>query len=486
MKTMTQNKFSPKAFCRFFLLLGICLAVFLSAGCAKENTAGSVLTDSRIAYIGSAGLYSAEMTGENNQKLVSGNTLSSPLFSGDGTALAYLNGKDLYAYDFNAKKSALLLTAANSYCAGADSSFYASSPTEGLRLIENQGAKKTVLLTPLGVGLRSEQTDPPSTDSSVIKQGPGPIKSAQVSQLLASDLSEGRNLEYNNLTPSPDFKHLAFNIYVRNENMAYSGGLWIMDTATGEFTLAATGKKSADAEIGPDPCPGKFSPDGKTLFVWLRPASASLSADGVDYGLYDLASKKLTSASPADKSLSSVALAYDENVSFYDTGSFALLAGGDRMMDSGKSLQMVSYTASSIKEEGIPTGKLIPAMPNLSKDAKSLYFAAFSGQGPTSSAQIHPIKRQLYVYSNGNITSLTNDTTYLCESPHLLNDNAHLLFGRINNKTNEMGLWLINTDGSKAQQLANWPMPNESSELYNDYYGRGNWDGLMAFYDATR
>jgi len=480
---------ATKKFYHLFLIISLCLAVSFSAGCSKDNPTGdgdSTLAASRIAYISADGLYSVDMTGENAQQLVDGEKLSSPLFSSDGTALAYKDGQDLYAYDFAARKSSLLLTAANSYSAGAASSFYASSAEEGLLRIENQGAKKTVLLTPLGVG--NGQTDSSTTDSSAVKQGPGPIKSTQISQILATDMSEGSYLEYRNLTTSPDFSHLAFNIYITDGSTAYSGGVWIMDTATEEFTLAVEGKKSTESEIGSDPEPGKFSPDGKTLFVWQRTASASLSADGVSYGLYDLASKKLTLSSSLPKSNPADALAYNENVSFSEEGSFALLAGGNRDMDMGKLLQIVTYNASSIEAEGIYTGELVPAMPNLSKDAKSLYFAAFTGQDPALSVvpeYEYPLQRQLYVYSGREITALTDDAAYRVEAPHLLKDNAHLLFGRINNQTDEMSLWLMATDGSEAKQLAAWPMPDESRWLYNDYYGRGDWDGMVAYYDAT-
>jgi|GEM_PF-5522334 len=458
-----------KKFYHFLLILGVCLTVAISAGCAKDNPGeASSLADSHIAYIGADGLYASNMEGENAQQLVAGNNLSFPLFSGNGTALAYLADKDLYAYDFNTDKTVLLLAGANSYCAGASSSFYASSPTEGLLLIEDMGTKKTVLLTTSGATEDQSQ--------------------ASKSTFPSFDIEEGSYLEYNNLTPSPDFSRLAFNIYIRNGDMAYSGGTWVMDTATGEFSLAVEGKKSTESEIGTDPQPSKFSPDGKTLFVWLRPASASISADGVPYGLYDLATKKLTPSSSLDESTPSQALAYNENVSFSQVGSFALLAGTSRMMYETKYLQIINYTASSLDAKGIPTENLIPAMPNLSKDGQKLYFAAFTGQDPLASsvpAYEYPLQRQLYAYSREEIKALTNDTTYRCEAPHLLNDNTHLFFGRINNETNEMSLWLINTEGSEAKQLASWPMPDEASMLYNDYYGRGNWDGMIAYYDAT-
>lgn len=462
----------PKKFYRLLPVIGICLAVGLCAGCAKDNNTGgevSALAKSKIAYIGDSGLYATDMEGKNASQLIAGNNLYQPVFSGDGTALAYLNGKDLYAYDFSEGKAVFLLTSAGSYCTGAASSFYASSPEEGLLLLEDMGTKKTVLLTPLGAG--SDQS--PASQSS----------------FPAFDMRKGSYLEYRNLTPSPDFAHLAFNIYITDGNTAYSGGIWLMDTATGEFTQVLAGEKSTESAIGTDPEPGKFSPDGKTLFVWERPASASLSADGVSYGLYDLDSKVFRSLSDRSIGGEQLALAYNENVSFSDVGSFALLEGGNRDMDRGKYLQLITYTPSSLKAEGIPLGQLIPAMPNLSSDAQNLYFAAFVGQDPLSSAMPdyeYPLQRQLYAYAGGEITALTDDELYRVEAPHLLNDNAHLLFGRINNETDEMSLWLIATDGSGAEQLAAWPMPNEGSNLYNDYYYRGNWDNMIAYYDATK
>ena len=148
------------------------------------------------------------------------------------------------------------------------------------------------------------------------------------------------------------------------------------------------------------------------------------------------------------------------------------------------------YTLNEIEQEG-----LVPAMPQLSPDGKTLYFAAISKNDLTEEYNDnYPSKRQLYSIQLNNsrkISQITTDKNYRNENPLLLKSEELLIFGRANAEPSDgkMEIWVVNLKNRKETKLVEWKEPEETNMWmaykYDDFYGRGSWEGILAIYDGT-
>lgn len=296
--------------------------------------------------------------------------------------------------------------------------------------------------------------------------------------------------------PSPDFHYLAYDVRVKDDRTDnrpegfgpyYSGGLYILNCKTGKAAMVVEPIRATENWLGNDPEPGPWSPDVKTLWVWDKPQSGSLTADGVNGFFYHADTGQRTE-------YKSMLLAYNENISYSREGTAAMLAGAGREMFSDKSVDLVTdYSGSAAKSqevEAIAEKGLVPAMPQLSADGSTLYFAG----ADRKTIGAYPLKRQLYSLKldpSQELRQITFDPEYRNENPILLKNQKDLIFGRANAKAydGKMEIWMASVDGKNEIKLAEWTEPENTDqwgpERYNDYYGRGNWSSIFTIYDAT-
>ena len=102
---------------------------------------------SKVAYAAEDGLYCTNMDDGKAALLVKGTGISTPVFSGDGKAIAFTRNGALYAYDFAASEARLLLEDVDSYCPGRDGGFYASSQKAGIEAVNPQTAASLIIVS---------------------------------------------------------------------------------------------------------------------------------------------------------------------------------------------------------------------------------------------------------------------------------------------------------------------------------------------------
>lgn len=480
------------------LLMGAAAVLFLITGCAAgpiEQTPEKSQENSVLVYASEDGIYERELvrdgarTDGESRLLYKGSALSGPVFSEDGTRLIFRqtleptqaerdSGTDrsvLYVHDLSSAQTVKLLEDPVSYCAGPGGSFLIST-TEGQVMkadfsLQEQGGKTELIPEMEALALGAEAVPEKASITSVL---------------------------YENLKPSPDFQYLAYNITVYDDDIVdenweggrhsgvYSGGLYLLDMKTGKTSLVVEPIPAFQAEggMGNNPEPGPWSRDGKTLCVWDKSQSGSLTADGTACFFYHADTGKRTEYGGL--------LAYGENISFSGEGTAVVLGGGGRDMFENKWLDYISdYSARQMQYgmlKEIEAAGLIPAMPRISADGETLYFAAAEVQS------VYPLKRQLYsmkLSGDRQIVSITSDPEYRCESPVLLGNEEYLVFGRGSAKEydGKMEIWMTSVDGKQETKLAEWTEPADAdvwmTDRYDDYYGRGGWSGIFTVYGAS-
>ncbi len=405
---------------------------------SDSDDASAPLYGSKAAYAAEDGLYCVNLEDGKKTLLVRVTGISEPVFSSDGKAIAFTRNGDLYAYDFSAAKAKLLLEAADSYCAGPDGVFYASSQKAGIAAVNPKTAKSSVLV-------------PAEKDTSYI-----------------------------NLKLSPDLKLLAYDLVVSGAANQDKGGTCLYDTATKQKRMILKAVNPDDKSLGERSVVAKWSPDSGKLLVWLSSWSASLAADGVGAAVYDVAAGKLTE-------LEDGALAYDENVSFTGPDAFAMITGGGREMFRYKSLSLFDLgSGKSGKALEIPD--IVPAEPCYSTDGKSLVFAAspaVKAEEDHQSQMAAISKRQIYMYKDGKPVLLTKDSGYRSEAPLFMKDSDYILFSRVK-ADGEKSLWIMDSGGNDLKLLAGWKYSSPEDSRATDFYGRVDWSRMFDVFDDTK
>lgn len=430
---MSYPKKSTLFLCIAISILGI--GIFC-VGMNKTSiaTSGNTFQDTRIVYCGNDGLYTLRLDEVKPTRLIAGENICRPIISKAGNAVAFQHGDSLFVYDFASKNTMLLMNDVYSYCKGPMDTFIASSIEKGI-VSFNISGEATVLVEP--------------------------VNESQYKK------------EYGALSLSNDNTLLTYSSLLLEGSYAYSEGVWLYHMSSNKKELIVSGRRSTEDTIGEAPEPGKWSKDSQNLFIWLRPASASLTADGVFYGLYNVDSKQLIKEED-------YALTYNENVNLLDNGSILLLSGSDRMMYQNKTLKTFDI-AQTPHLHTIATPNLVPAMSAPCNKADIFYFIASHVIPSNTAVDPFPIQRQLYSYQDGTITAITKDNTYRDDYVALFNNEAHLMLGRIG-ANGEYSLWLMDTGNNKLRQIANWSYSELNDQQNNGYYGRTDWSWMFDLY----
>ncbi|MDF2987316.1 MAG: antirepressor regulating drug resistance protein [Eubacterium sp.] len=440
-KKRIRNILSYKKSTLSAVIIACCLIVTVLAGWATNPVAAVVaaspLNNSKVVYAAEEGLYGTDLGGSKPVLLVKGSGIYLPVFSETGREVAYLQNDTLYAFDFKSRKSRTLAKSVESFCSGKDEEFYVSLKQSGIVSVNAANSKRTTIVT------------------------------AQKDALFI------------NLKLSPNGQFLAYDLVASGINNQGKAGTWLYDTKSKKSQQIIKAAAAEYDSMGIRPAAGKWSPDSGRIFIWLMSQSGSLSADGVGTAIYDIASGKLLE-------LDAVALAYDENLNYLDRNNFALISGGSRMMFEAKRITLFDLQ-KGLPSESVDIGNKVPAAPNYSADGKRMIFSASPAAKPADDykKQISSIAaRQLYLRTEGKLYPLTNDGSYRSEAPGFLKDNNYILFTRVNT-SGEKSVWLMDSDGKNMKKLAGWKYKDLNDPRDTDFYGRIEWDKMVAVYDST-
>lgn len=155
--------------------------------------------------------------------------------------------------------------------------------------------------------------------------------------------------------------------------------------------------------IGFNPSIAKLSSDGNLIYIWCKPNSGSITADGVNLGMYDRSSDTFV------KFEQITMLVYPDSlaVSPISNDTVALIQGEGRFMNDNKHLELFNVKTQELIS--ITSNGIVAMSPVFSHDGTKLYYSA-GIEMPKESKPFEIGRNQLYIYD-----LITKKTTQLTE-----------------------------------------------------------------------
>ena len=147
-------------------------------------------------------------------------------------------------------------------------------------------------------------------------------------------------------------------------------GLFEFDLNKNKESLIVDYIPISQQSFGMNPKPAKLSSNGKILYVWCEPSTASASMDGGPLGVYDVNKKKFKVLDQTTM------LSYLDNLAI-NSGTndvVAIINGGWRFMNENKHLQLLNIESGSL--EGVTEDNIASMTPSFSQDGTKLFYSA--------------------------------------------------------------------------------------------------------------
>lgn len=226
---------------------------------------------------------------------------------------------------------------------------------------------------------------------------------------------------------------------------------------------------SQNDDLGLDPKMATISINGVNLFVWCRPNSASITADGVPIGIYNDKNNKCKEV--LNKEI--IVLTYKDmmSVSPIDDNLIAIINGADRFMSKNKTLGVFNVEDESFKK--ITKGSEVAMTPSYSTDGKKIIYSASS---PSEDLQQWEQSGNQHIYEvnleSNEIKKLTSNECGWDFYPKYINNNDEFIFIR-KNKQNKLLLIKGDKKGNEQIIIDNILNPRDdvASNEYYWYYG---------------
>lgn len=355
------KKESRKIYVRSIFIL---MLIFISGIVISCSTAASQSgDDSFIVYTKADGLYLKYLSGGEEIQIDKGQDISSPLISKSGDYIAYHRGYySLFIYDIENKESRPVdyKVEPGSYDFLEDDIIVYATDKMGFMLYNAKIDAKRIY-----------------SDNYFYSN----IKAA------------AKDIIYAKRTEKWSTSEGEFSYTVGIAEIQLTG----KDKRISDFpsTIIVEGRKSTEEEIGYDPTIAKISDDGKYVYIFEKPSSGSLSADGVGLGVYERDTKKYTSLMNADYNNESgdvygkeMILAYENNIDINpkDSSSVAIIAGGDREMIHNKKMTILNLAGDKLSpmEEGLAAktpGFTLDGTRILYSAVKEIEYSDYTGEG---------------------------------------------------------------------------------------------------------
>lgn len=295
-----------------------------------------------VVYIKADGLYYALLDGTET-KIREGSNFIYPLVSKSGSYIAYTQNKHLFIYDVKNQESREISDQMEHYYSSYDwldddRLVYGSFEEPGIRVL-NSITNETMEI---------------QDDYYYVA-----VKAKDESKAYASRFNKWQTSEGK---------------FVSNEGIVEMDFSNKSKEAAGlNMNLIIKGRKSTEEAIGYSPLVWNTSEGSKYIFIMEKPASGSLSADGIGVGVYDLEQKMHWELKDV------IALAYANNlvINSKDSSQIGLVRGEDREMINNKEvvilevLENQSYTGTEFLDKN-----LLAMTPSFSSDGKKLFYSA--------------------------------------------------------------------------------------------------------------
>jgi len=366
-----------------FAAVLILISSFTAAcGVLPGNISGNNLkkNDPFVVYIKEDGLYYSYLNGKDEIKIHDGNGFEYPLVSKEGSYIAYTNKGSLFVYSVKDKKYEKIDDGIEHYYRSYDwiddtSIIYGSNEKSGFTVLNMITKKRTEHLDEYCyTGLmssgnnmvygRREYRQAEAEGDFITGDGINDGISSEISNSTSDGISNVINNGINNSTSS-GIVEININNYDEKKKL-FSVDIIIEDT------------KSTDEAIGYNPVVWNISKDGRYIYIMEKPASASLSSDGVGLGIYDLIENTYTEFTDIHALPYKNHLAVITNNNTVDVkNTIALIQGSGRDMSKNKKVILLevnddkSYTVFNITEEGF-----VAMTPSFSSDGNKLLYSA--------------------------------------------------------------------------------------------------------------
>lgn len=330
------------------LFVGVLILVSgLTAACSILPSKVTKGNDSFVVYIKEDGLYYSYLDNGNEIKIHEGNNFEYPLISKEGAYIAYTKGDSLYIYNVKDKTYEEIDDEIEHYYMSYDwiddeSIIYGSHNKPGFKVLN------------LSSGEITEHLD------EYFYTG---LVSSNERKVYATKINKWTTAE---------------GVFWSNEGIVEIDLKKYDKKGKNFFTnIIVEGRKSTEDTIGYNPIAWNVSPDGRYIYIMEKPASESLSSDGMGIGIYDV--KEKTHTELADM----VTLSYKNHLAINPNNNvIGLIEGAGREMIENKEVILVNINKDkSYKAINFMDRDLVAMTPSFSLDGKRLFYSATKNLG---------------------------------------------------------------------------------------------------------
>ncbi len=224
----------------------------------------------------------------------------------------------------------------------------------------------------------------------------------------------------------------------------------------------------SEGAVGKAPALAGISSDGRQLFLWDKTTSASLSADGVPLGVYEVATGTYRVFSDT------TVLPYADNLAVAPDGAqVAFVSGAGRGMNRNKGLVLLSVP-SGRQQSLLGPGKTAMT-PAFSQDGMTLYYAAREEQKTLEAWEAQPQGIWRMDLADGAAHPATKGSEGTDFAPHVLSDPSEVAFLR-KTPAGEFALY-VQVDQTERRI-------DSGLALSEEYYGHSAANSALAVYAA--
>ncbi|WIV12899.1 M56 family metallopeptidase [Proteiniborus sp. MB09-C3] len=340
---ITRKKQIMSLFAAILMLIsGITIAYSILPDNTLEENA------SFVVFIKEDGLYYSYLSGENETKIHDGNNFEYPLISSGGNYIAYTKEDSFFIYSVKDESYEKIDDGIEHYYRSYDwiddtSIIYGSGGKSGFTVLNVLSKERRSHLDEYYyTGLMSSKND----------------------MVYGRKASRWTTAE-GDFMANDGIVEISLNNYDENKKQFSTN-------------IIVEGKKSTDETIGYNPVVWDISADGRYVYIMEKPASGSLSSDGIGIGIYDVKEKTHTEITGIDTSSYKNHLAINTN-----NNTIGLIEGTSRDMIENKKVMLLdiykdkSYGIISITDEDF-----VAMTPRFTLDGKKLLYSATEAVDP--------------------------------------------------------------------------------------------------------
>ncbi len=324
------------------LISGFTLACSILPVNAREEN------DSFVVYIKEDGLYYSYLNSGEEIKIHDGNSFEYPIISSSGNYIAYTKEDSLFIYSMKDKSYEKIDDGINHYYRSYDwiddtSIIYGSGEKSGFTVLNVLSKERRSHLDEYYyTGLISSENDM--------------VYGRKVSRWTTTE---------GNFMSNDGIVEINLNNYDENKKQFSTN-------------IIVDGRRSTDEMIGSNPIVWNISADGRYVYIMEKPASGSLSSDGIGIGIYDVKEKTHTELKDI------ITLSYKNHLAINPNNNIiGLIEGAGRDMIENKNVVLLNINKDkSFDMINVTDEDFVAMTPSFTLDGKKLLYSATEAIDP--------------------------------------------------------------------------------------------------------